>query len=512
MNSEKLEKARVYEREAGDKIAGENRPAFHLSPRAGWMNDPNGFSFYQGKYHLFYQYYPYKPFWGPMHWGHAVSDDCLHWTYLPAALAPDQAADGQGCFSGSALTLPDGRQLLMYTGVAKECQENGSVKDIQTQCLAVGDGENYEKYEKNPVLDADDLPKGLSRFDFRDPKIWCDDDGTYHCIVAGCNEEEDHDGCVLLFRSDDAFSWQFDRVLDVNRNRYGRMWECPDFFELDGKQLLIISPQDMLAQSGSDTEPEIANGNGVLCLIGSFDENSGEWKEEAIQTVDYGIDFYAPQTIQTPDKRRVMVGWMQNWDTANKGDITQEEDETQQEKLLPWFGQMTLPRELSVKNNRLIQWPIRELEACRKDPVVFSDVMVSGFCRLDGVCGRCADLELSISPKEKENPYYSFEIRVAEGDGFYTAIRYRPHESVLETDRRFSNSRRAFVHQRSCHVPNDQGKISLRVILDRFSAEVFVNGGEQAMTITFDTDLTKDGILFYADGAVLMDLKKYKLS
>lgn len=101
------------------------------------MNDPNGFSFYRGKYHLFYQYYPYKPFWGSMHWGHAVSTDLLHWTYLPAALAPDQPFDNRGCFSGSALTLPDGRHLLMYTGVSQETQEDGSVKDIQTQCLAV---------------------------------------------------------------------------------------------------------------------------------------------------------------------------------------------------------------------------------------------------------------------------------------------------------------------------------------------------------------------------------------
>ena len=147
-----LREARKYEETAEKMIAACDRPAFHLSARTGWMNDPNGFSFYGGKYHLFYQYHPYDCLWGPMHWGHAVSEDLLHWTYLPAALAPDELYDRDGCFSGSALALPDGRQLLMYTGVLREQQADGSIRETQTQCLAAGDGTDYEKYEKNPVL------------------------------------------------------------------------------------------------------------------------------------------------------------------------------------------------------------------------------------------------------------------------------------------------------------------------------------------------------------------------
>ena len=120
-----LQKARKYEETFEKNIKKEERPDFHLTPRIGWMNDPNGFSFYNGQYHLFYQYYPYGSHWGIMHWGHAVSSDLLHWNYLPAAMAPDEAYDKDGCFSGSAVTLPDGRHLLMYTGVAKETQEDG---------------------------------------------------------------------------------------------------------------------------------------------------------------------------------------------------------------------------------------------------------------------------------------------------------------------------------------------------------------------------------------------------
>ena len=145
--SKPLEKAIAYEQVMEWRISEKDRPAFHLSSRVGWMNDPNGFSWYQGKYHLFYQYYPYSTRWGLMHWGHAVSTDLLHWTFCPAALAPDQVYDKDGCFSGSAVTLPDGRQLLMYTGVSCDQKAFGERTEIQTQCLAVGDGVNYEKYE-----------------------------------------------------------------------------------------------------------------------------------------------------------------------------------------------------------------------------------------------------------------------------------------------------------------------------------------------------------------------------
>lgn len=137
MISQTLREARKYEEALAKRIQRDDRPSFHLSARVGWMNDPNGFSYYDGKYHMFYQYYPYDCHWGPMHWGHAVSGDLLHWEYLPAALAPDEFYDMDGCFSGSAVTLPDGRHLLMYTGVVKERQLGGGVREVQTQCLAV---------------------------------------------------------------------------------------------------------------------------------------------------------------------------------------------------------------------------------------------------------------------------------------------------------------------------------------------------------------------------------------
>ena len=245
MISETLREARRYEEVAEQYISESDRPAFHLSTRVGWMNDPNGFSYYKGQYHLFHQYYPYEVKWGPMHWAHAVSDDLLHWTYLPCALAPDSLPDRDGCFSGSAVELPDGRQLLIYTGVVSAGRRMGELENVvQHQCLAVGDGIDYVKYEGNPVLNDDDVPEGCSKEDFRDPHIWQEKDGTYRCVVAV--RPADGSGMILLYSSPDGFNWKFESILAENKNRFGKMWECPDFFELDGKYVLLVSPQDMM--------------------------------------------------------------------------------------------------------------------------------------------------------------------------------------------------------------------------------------------------------------------------
>ena len=493
MTSQTLREARKYEETYEKRISSEERPGFHLSTRVGWLNDPNGFSYYEGKYHLFYQYHPYDPYWGPMHWGHAVSEDLLHWEYLPAALAPDMTYDRDGCFSGSAVVLPDGRQLLMYTGVKRVPLADGRFRDEQTQCLAAGNGLDYEKYEQNPVLDEKDIPAGGSKADFRDPKMWVNEDGTYSCAIA--NRAADGSGQILLYTSQNGFEWKFKSVLMENHNRYGVMWECPDFFQIDGKAVLLCSPMDMLPEGF-----EYHNGNGTLCLIGEYDEESGTFKPETDHAIDYGIDYYATQTILTPDGRRVMIAWMQNWDTSRL-----HPEET------PWFGQMALPRELSVKDGRLIQKPIRELETLRRNKVEYREVTFTDTIKLEGIEGRMVDMEIELAPADEENLYKKFAVRFAQNDRYHTAVSFRPYESILKVDRKFSGSRRAAIHQRRSLVRSENGKIKLRLILDRFSAEIFINDGEQVMTITTYTDLSADGISFFADGSVKMNIVKYDL-
>ena len=493
-SSRKLREVREYEEKMGAKIPMEKRPAFHLSSRIGWMNDPNGFSFYQGQYNLFYQYYPYNTVWGPCYWGHAVSKDLIHWEYLPAALAPDEEYDKDGCFSGSAIELEDGRQMLIYTGVVKKETEDGSIRDLQQQCLAFGDGLNYRKYENNPILTFQDLPKGCSPYDFRDPKIWQEEDGTYRIVT--CCATPGRDAKIVLFQSKDGIHWGNGRQMIQNFDRFGKVWECPDFFQIDGKWVLLTSPMDMLPEGF-----EYHNGNGTLCLIGEFDEESGMFTPQHDQAIDYGIDFYATQTLRTPDGRRIMIAWMQNWDT------------TPGYRLEPtsWFGQMTIPRELSVRNGRLYQWPVKELEQIRRNRVSYENVYVNGEMELDGIRGRCVDMQIEVRSADPEHPYEKFVIRFAAGGRYYTMLSYHPRDCIMKIDRKFSGSRRAIIHQRRAEVPSRDGSVKIRLILDRYSAEAFINEGEQTITANLYTDMGAQRITFNALGAVSMNIVKYDL-
>ena len=494
-NSQALRDARRYEELYEKKISGEERPVYHLTPRTGWMNDPNGFSYYQGKYHLFYQYNPYASQWDTMHWGHAVTEDFLHWEYLPCALAPDASFDFSGCFSGDAITLEDGRQLLIYTGVQSVRTAQGH-RDIQTQNLAIGDGIDYEKLDDNPAMGTDMLPEGSFPADFRDPKIWRGKDGKYYCIAS--SRAADKGGQILLFKSEDAFHWEFVKILIKNGGRFGAMWECPDLFELDGKWVFLTCPMDMQPKG-----LEYHNGNGNLCIIGSYDEEKGEFTEEADQAIDYGIDFYATQTVLSSDGRRIMIGWLQNWDAV----ALREPD-------APWAGQMSTPRELSIKNGRLFQLPVREILAMRKNEVSYQDVEVKDCMRLDGICGRVLDIELSIRPKDPDHMYEKFALWFAEKGELHTALRFRPHDGTLKIDRKFSGSCRAILHQRRCYAGRDdehKGELKLRILLDRFSAEIFIGDGEKVMSAALYTPLDAEGISFHADGEVMMNVTKYDL-
>ncbi len=497
MISQMLLDARRYEEDRGGRIVAQDRPAFHLTARTGWMNDPNGFCYYQGKYHLFYQYYPYLSRWNSMHWGHAVSRDLLHWEYLPAAMAPDRYYDQDGVFSGSAQELPDGRLLLMYTGVRRENQLSGIPREVQTQCLAIGNGRDFEKYEANPVLTENALPANGSRFDFRDPKVFRRPDGLYCCVAANrvLHRGAETDGSnILLFTSQDCLHWKFEKILCTNDGRFGRMWECPDFFPLDGRQVLMVSPQDMLPQG-----LEYHSGNGTLCLIGDYDDQTFEFTPAHDQSIDYGIDFYAPQTVLTPDGRRIMIGWLQNWDAC-----------AIREPEAPWAGQMSLPRELSIRDGRLYQTPTREFDLLRRDRVEHRGVEVTrDRMYLEGVSGRMVDMEIRVRPKDPARSYTKFVARFAENGDTYTSLRFRPSESTLKIDRKFSGSRRAILHQRRCLVENGSEELRLRIILDRYSCEVFIDGGRKVMSSALYTDLSADRISFRADGDVVMDIVKY---
>ena len=489
--SKKLNKAREMERKYLPRLSQDELPRFHVTGGIGWINDPNGFSVYQGAYHLFFQYHPYSNKWGPMHWGHVKTADFIRWERLPCALAPDSPYDKDGCFSGGAVELPDGRHLLMYTGVRNVRRSNGVVDGYQTQCIAIGDGVDYEKYENNPVLDAKDLPDGGSEIDFRDPKIWFED-GKYWAVVG--NRPADGSGSILLFESDDALHWRFSSVVASCHNQFGRMWECPDLFELDGKHVLLTSPQDMTS-IGLEFHP----GNATLCLIGVFDKEKRHLLRDNIQAIDYGTDFYATQTLETPDGRRVMIAWMQSWESSGC-----------QVKGLPFFGQMTLPRELRVKNGRLLQNPVKELENYRSVKVSYQNVIISDETVLQGVKGRFLDMTVRVRPVNPSNMYRYFKVMLAKDGEHVTMIRYKPENNTIRVDRSRSGFPHDIVNVRDFPILTHD-ELKMRIILDRYSLELFVNDGEQAASFVLYTPITADSIAFTAEGAAMIDVEKYDL-
>jgi beta-fructofuranosidase len=485
-NSEILNKARVFEGESIKNIPEGERPSFHLSAPIGWINDPNGFSKFAGEYHLFYQYHPYDTKWGPMHWGHSKTKDFIQWEQLPVALAPDQEYDMGGCFSGSAVES-DGKHILMYTGVLDKVEEDGTHLIRQTQCIAIGDGVDYEKLDCNPVITSYSLPEGSNLEDFRDPKIWKEGDDFY--VVVG-SRHADGSGQILLYKSKDLRGWTFVTILDRCENKIGRMWECPDFFNVDGKDIMIISPQEVKAQGLM-----FHNGHNTVYLIGEYNKDNHKFNREDYGTIDFGLDFYAPQTLEVEDGRRIMIGWMQSWEN----NIVPKD--------LKWCGMMSIPRELTIKDGHLIQNPIREIKNYYGNHVEYKNVLINGHTNLEGISGREIDMTIEIN----EGDYEEFEIKIAKNKEYETLITFEPIRNIVSFDRSYSARLCDALHKREMYVRNQNGKIKLRLIIDKYSAEIFVNDGEQAMTSTFYTDLDATDISFYAKGNVLINIEKHDI-
>ena len=514
MISDKLKKAREYEEREEQMVPQEVRPTYHFSPRVGWLNDPNGFSFYGGKYHLFYQYHPYDSMWGPMHWGHAVSSDLIHWEYLPCALAPDQPYDDKGCFSGSAITTPDGRHMLIYTGCSDDkADEKGRWK--QVQCIAYGNGTDYDKYEGNPVITSDDLPEGGSVHEFRDPYIFSCGSGRYRAVAANANKDNDGITQICLYKSEDGKHWRRESILFEDTRKIGIMWECPSFFKLGNDYILIASPMDMEAEE-ADGSVRFPKGNNVCYIIGHFDDAAGMFiphkytdGEPSYHPVDSGLDFYAPQVMTTPDGRVIMIGWMQDPENAQKHDPS-----------MKIFGEMTVPRELFIRQNRLCQRPVREISSLRKDRIEYSSVTIDNEkADLSGISGRSVELFVKVRSEsddtstDKESiTYNDFRLRFADNDKYYTEFSFDPLNSIVAIDRNHSVDKLNIVGSRTMKVRDRNGSINLRILIDKWSAEIFINEGEQVISTTFYTDPSADGISFRANGKAHMSVTMYNLN
>ncbi|MFY1067028.1 glycoside hydrolase family 32 protein [Enterococcus sp. AD013-P3] len=478
-----LEKADRFIEMMQGKVDPRYRQRYHLMAPVGWINDPNGFVFFQGYYHLFYQHYPYDSQWGPMHWGHARSRDLISWEHLPEALAPDQSYDSGGCFSGSAIEK-EGKLFLVYTG----CQEIDGVMH-QQQCLAVSeDGIHFTKFTGNPIVGKKELGDQGFIQDFRDPKVFRHED-SYYMVVA--TKTADERGRILLFKSPDLFKWDFFSVLLEGQKNQGIMWECPDLFSLDGRDVLIISPIQMEKEGLS-----YHNISSTVAFIGEMDWQSGKLMVANYHELDFGLDFYAPQTMEDEQGRRLMVAWMQMWHrTLPTHDLGHH-----------WAGSMTLPRELRVKKDRLIQKPVSTVYSklvyqqgsenirVTESPVVFRNVM-EDTCYLHLV----ADLSQA----------EAFTIQLMRSQKEALLLNYDVFAQTFCLDRRgfgrpLTGSEAEPLNARKVHVPLVNGQLVLEVFRDTSSVEIFINGS-QVMTATFyELEKGRD-ILFNSVGETIVN-------
>lgn len=474
-------KANQYIEKNQDKVDERYRNQFHLMPPIGWMNDPNGFIYFKGEYHLFYQYHPYDSVWGPMHWGHAKSKDLLHWEDLPVALAPSEPYDKDGCFSGSAIEK-DGKLYLMYTGF----NQNGDEVE-QVQCLAVSeDGIHFQKYSGNPIIDAAEIAGIATVEDFRDPKVFQRGD-MYYSVVAA--KTEDKRGQILLFESVDLLQWQFKSVLLEGGEEQGIMWECPDLFHLDGKDVLILSPIQM-AEEGFAYK----NTSSTVAFIGTVDWQFGKFLIENYHEIDSGLDFYAPQTCLDNQNNRVMVAWMQMWHRTMP---THELNHF-------WAGAMTLPRLLHIENQRLVQQPIPSLYTALTDETVIEEVQLDSeeVVYEDFVFSQ-QYLKIEI---DNTTLFNTATLKYGVNQTSALLISYDKENSCLTVSRegvghRITGSEKVTLVSRSIAVNQACEKLVIEIIRDTSSLEVFINQ-QDTMTMTFYEESPGKDFSISTDGKV----------
>lgn len=453
------------------------RPLFHFSCPQGWCNDPNGFSFFYGMFHLYFQHNPNDTKWGPMHWGHAKSINLLDWQNLPIALFPDTDADNQGCFSGTALIEND-KQILMYTGVSKK-----SSQLIQQQCLAYFDGKSFKKDLLNPVIKTLDVKVEFLNTDFRDPKIWKDGE-NYFCICV--IQKKDLNGALVLFESSDLHTWQFKNIILQTFGELGGMWECPDFFTLNNKDVIFVSPQSM-KDNLVNIQRGFHKGNNSVYITGFFDkekniflpENRSENNFYASQ-IDYGIDFYAPQTTLAPDNRRIMIAWLQAWESY----LTPEN--------FSWSGMMTLPRELLLVDNQLIQRPIREYE---EKLLTFpaKQKLINSNSETVLEDENFLSFDLTVQIQNFKNSKGKITFTILDDKSMFVKLIFDLLKKELSFDRKNSINSGGQINFRSVKVEQDDN-IELRFICDTYSIETFINKGKKVFTNAFFLDTHKRSI------------------
>ena len=458
-------------------------PTYHLAPLAGWMNDPNGLSFFRDRYQVYFQHHPYSSVWGPMHWGHVSSPDMVTWRREPIAFAPSVEEDRDGVFSGSAVVSEDGETLRAYfTGHRWRNGVNEDEGNLQVQMMATSkDGVEFE--DKKLIVNS---PEGLLHF--RDPKVWAAD-GKGYMVFGACSAE--NRGQVWLYTSSDMETWEFDRILFEDPDPNVFMLECPDLFPVGDKWVLMYGPMGP-EPSGYGSR----NGHNAGYVVGNW--APGEDFEQLTDYVpgDWGHNFYAPQSFEAPDGRRILYGWMGAFTLPV---ATQEED--------TWSGQLTLPREVSLGED--LRWripPIREIEQLRTSVEDLGAFVVptNATVVLSEDLGPC-EVEVKIDLEKTNSDRVGFLVHKTEG-GAHTFVGYDDLAQTVFVDRRQTgNGDRGY---RAAKIAPGQ-KLHLRIFLDNGSVEVIVNGGEESISsFSFPNDGPRSLEIASESGEITIDSLK----
>ena len=306
----------------------------HVKAPGNWVNDPNGFIYYKGMYHLFYQHFPYAPRWGTMHWGHAVSKDLVHWEHKGLALIPTKREDQNGCFSGSAVEC-DGKMQIFYTGVRYETPDPENIHLCLNDQLVSSqlrieseDGFHFDNFHDKQVIIPEMTDPAIGdRTHTRDPKVWRGQDAWY--LVLGSTDRR-MSGKLLFYKSEDLHEWKYVNQATTDE-KIGWMWECPDYFETDGAQVLIFSPMG-ITEDGKKYKDQ------AVCTCVKFEEKTCSMEiPDSFQFLDYGLDLYAPQSTLDEEGRRMMIAWLR---------MPELEEDT-------WNGMFCMPRVVEVKNGHI---------------------------------------------------------------------------------------------------------------------------------------------------------------
>lgn len=454
------------------------RLKFHIAPPFGWMNDPNGLVFFKGYYHVFYQYYPYDSSWGPMHWGHCRSKDLIHWEQLPIALVPGNKEDKDGCFSGSAIVKND-KLYLIYTGHHYYARKDPD-HFWQNQNIAYSeDGVHFVKYKGNPVIATP--PKDNTQH-FRDPKIWKENE--YYYVILG-SQNNDGVGRVITYRSKNLVNWEYLGVITQSKspNKQGFMWECPDLFKLNGKSILLFSPQGI-----QKVDKKYLNLYQTGYFVGNMDYQNNQFSHDKFKELDHGHDFYATQTMESPDGRRIVIGWMDMWEN----DMPEKKD--------GWAGALTIPRELTLKNNHLYMTPVRELKNLRNKTLIDKQINIhSTTLKIPDPQHLELDLQASLNHW---------------GGNKFVFMLQKSNQEILSLT--FNNRNKELTLFREGKDPYRYGTISssnklkLQIFIDTSSIEIFVNNGETVFSERYYAE-GKSNITLESDKGLLCNVRAYSV-